>query len=219
MHNLGQLFQGTIVLWLGVVLFLGLMFFLALAINNWRQSGARWASIAGVFGTLLGLLFTAAAVYTLKEMPSLEISDVKTNTPPGGINYVYVSVTNNGNTSAKACTGEISWTDKKTGKSFGPQLVVWEGGRGTRDILPYGGSVSLYLLVTNTDEPITVTPYYEGADLPPRSYNPHINIGDYLLKLTVRAENSRPRSAQFSLSIGNTWDDLKCQLLSQASTE
>jgi hypothetical protein len=220
LRNLGEFFQGPIVLWVGLALFLGLMLFLALAISNWRQSGGRWASIAGVFGTLLGLLFTATAISTLKEIPHLEVSGVGAYAPPGGINYVYVSVTNNGNASAKACTGEITWTDKQTGKSFGSQQVVWAGEIESKDILPYGGSTSLYLFVTDTGEPIVVTPYYKGAHRPPWSDDPRrIQIGDYLLVLTIRAENAKPVSAQLSLSVGDTWDDLKCVLLSQARAE
>jgi hypothetical protein len=208
------------VLWVGLALFLGLMLFLTLAISNWRQSGGRWASIAGVFGTLLGLLFTASAISTLKETPHLEISEAATYSPPGGIGYVYVRVTNNGNASAKACTGEIEWADKGTGKPFGSQLVVWEGEVESKDILPYGGSASLYLLVTDTGEPIVVTPYYKGAHRPPWPEDPRrIQIGDYLLTLTVRAENSRPEAANFSLTVGDTWDDLRCVLSSQTRAE
>ncbi|MCJ7516123.1 MAG: hypothetical protein MUO89_09235 [Dehalococcoidia bacterium] len=220
MQNSGGFFQGIIILWLGVALFVGLMVFLALAINNWRQSGARWASIAGVFGTLLGLLFTATAISTLKESPSLEITDVKTITPPGGINYVYVSVKNNGNASAKSCTGEITWTDTKTGESSDPLHVVWSGDEELRDILPYGGSTTLYLFVTDTKEPITVVPYYKGVPRPPWSTDPQrFQLGDYLLTLTIRAENTRPRSAHLRLFIGKTWDDLNCVLLTQKSDE
>jgi hypothetical protein len=211
LQNLGEFFRGAFILWLGVALFVGLMLFLALAINNWRKGGERWVSIATVFGTLLGLLFTATAVTSLKEMPNIGVSGIETLTPPGGSNYIYVSVTNNGDAIAKACTGEIEWTDVKTGESFGPQLVVWGGGKESADILPYGGSIKLYLLVTNTGEPVVVIPDYMGAYLPPRPDNPQrIYIGDYLLTLTVRSENARPSSAQFNLSVGNTWDELKC---------
>ena len=210
MVGMGGLFEELPFLCVGLILLFGLLVFLGLAINNFQKDGQRWATIAGVFGGIFAILFTASTISTLKVSPELEISKPVRDSPFGGVAYVSIMVSNKGEMVGKNCMGEIVlselWTE--------PVKVVWGGGSEAKDILPYGGSARLYLLVAATSEsPITVVPYYRGVHKPPYSTDPwRIEQGNYNLELTLRCENAKPESVQLDLSVGQTWEDLKCHL-------